>query len=177
MYSKAKLFGHPIHPMLVAFPVAFYTATLVTFLVYASSENVFWFQFATICNWAGVATALIAAVPGFIDWAAGIPNGTRAKAQGLQHMVLNLLALGAFLISGVIQAAQWNALDPAAGWGIVLSLIGVAITLRAGFLGWTLVQNHHVGVDLTPEQERLDRGAVAKYRTDRSEAQPPVSAE
>ena len=39
MYSKVKIAGHPIHPMLVAFPVAFYTATLVCYLVYNSNED------------------------------------------------------------------------------------------------------------------------------------------
>jgi hypothetical protein len=33
MYSKVKLFGHPIHPMLVAYPIAFCTATLVAFII------------------------------------------------------------------------------------------------------------------------------------------------
>jgi uncharacterized membrane protein len=179
MYSKVKLFGHPVHPMLVAFPVAFYTATLVTFFVYAATIDIFWFKFATICNWVGVSTALLAAIPGFIDWAIGIPNGTPAKTHGLQHMVLNLFALGAFFISGVIQAAQWNAFAPASGWGIVLSLIGVAATLGAGYLGWTMVQSDHVGVDLTAEQERLERDNLARRQREagRPHPQPRAPAE
>ena len=39
MYSKAKLAGHPIHPMLVAFPIAFYTATVVTLIIYAATRD------------------------------------------------------------------------------------------------------------------------------------------
>lgn len=156
MYSKAKILGHPIHPMLVAFPVAFYTATLVTFIVYAASSNVFWFRFAYVTNWAGVATAAIAAVPGVIDWATGIPRRSPAKKTGLIHMVLNVAALLAFLINAIALREYWDELLPPEGAGIALSAIGVLLTLPAGFLGWSLVQDHHVGVQLTAEQERLE---------------------
>jgi hypothetical protein len=86
-------------------------------------------------------------------------------------MMLNLVALVAFFISGVIQAAQWNAFVPESGWGIVLSSVGVAATLGAGYLGWTMVQSDHVGVDLSAEQERLEQGSLART-TDRR-AGPP----
>lgn len=162
MYSKVKILGHSVHPMLVAFPVAFYTATLVTFIVYALSADPFWFRFATVCNWAGVATAGLAAVPGLIDWAAGIPKGTRAKSQGLRHMILNVLALAAFTISAIVATNRWPAELPAAGWNIALAAIGLGLTLPAGFIGWGLVQKHHVGVDLSPEQERLERPSAPR---------------
>src|SRR6185436_4006263 len=75
MYSKAKVLGHPVHPMLVSFPIAFYTATLIAYGVYAATDNRFWFQLGVVANFAGVVTALAAAIPGFIDWAFGIPAG------------------------------------------------------------------------------------------------------
>ena len=73
MYSKVKIAGHPIHPMIIAYPVAFYTATLVCFIVYHSNLNVFWFKVAVVANAAGVVMAVVAALPGFIDWL-GIPS-------------------------------------------------------------------------------------------------------
>jgi uncharacterized membrane protein len=156
MYSKAKIMGHPIHPMLVAFPVAFYVSTLISFIVYAASMNPFWFRVATIANWAGVATAAVAAVPGLVDWATGIPRRSEAKRTGLIHMSLNVAALVAFLIDAIVYTNRWDEPLPAAGTGVVLSAIGVLLTLPAGFLGWSLVQDHHVGVNLSPEQERLE---------------------
>ncbi len=168
MYSKVKIMGHSVHPMLVAFPVAFYTATLVAFIVYGASDNAFWYRFAAVCNWAGVITAVVAALPGFIDWSAGIPKGTRARSTGARHMVLNVLALAAFTISGILAIMRWGTEAPAAGSHIVLAAIGMAFTLPAGFLGWALVQKHHVGVDLTPEQERLEHGARVE------ELRPPL---
>jgi uncharacterized membrane protein len=154
MYSKAKILGHPIHPMLIAFPVAFYTATLVAFIVYAASGYTFWCRFATVTNWAGVVMAAVAALPGLIDYLA-LPQRGRAKSTALQHGVLNVAALVLFLIDAIIYANRWNELRPDPAAGIALSALGLAATLPAGFLGWSLVQDHHVGVQLSPDQERL----------------------
>lgn len=156
MYSKARILGHPIHPMLVAFPVAFYTSTFVAFLLYAGGHDAFWYRVAYTANWAGVVMALVAAVPGFIDWAVGIPPGTGAKSTGFLHMSLNVSALVLFLINGLVYSSRSDQLMPAPGAGLVLSAAGIALTLGAGYLGWKLVQDHHVGVHLTAEQERLE---------------------
>lgn len=158
MYSRAKLMGHPIHPMLVGFPVTFYTSTLIAFIVYATSEDRSWFTAGGVLNWAGVGTAALAAVPGLVDWATGIPKRTDAKRTGLIHMALNVTALVAFLINAVMVTQLWNEPFPKPGTGIVLSAIGVLLTLPAGFLGWSLVQHHHVGVTLSNAQERLEPG-------------------
>lgn len=80
MYSKVKIFGHPVHPMLIAYPIAFYTSTLVAFLIYAANGNGFWFKVAVAANVAGVIMAAVAALPGFIDWAVGIPSRSPASA-------------------------------------------------------------------------------------------------
>jgi uncharacterized membrane protein len=62
MYSRVKIAGHPIHPTLVVFPVAFYTAALVCCLVYSSANYVFGFKVAYIANAAGIVMALLAAL-------------------------------------------------------------------------------------------------------------------
>ena len=67
MHSKVKLAGHPIHPMLVAYPIVLYTATLVCYIVYSSNHDVFWFKVAYVANISGVIMAVVAALPGFID--------------------------------------------------------------------------------------------------------------
>jgi uncharacterized membrane protein len=164
MYSKAKILGHPLHPMLVGFPVAFYTATLVASIVYAATMNPFWFRVATVANWAGVAMAAVAAVPGLVDWATGIPRGSAAKQTGLIHMSLNVVVLTVFLINAVVLTNHWDEVLPPAGGSVVLSAIGVLLTLPAGFLGWSLVQDHHVGVQLTREQEMLEPKNVPASR-------------
>jgi uncharacterized membrane protein len=156
MYSKVKVLGHPVHPMLVAFPVAFYTGTLVAFIAYAASSEPFWYRVGWVANWAGVATAAVAALPGFIDWAVGIPRHSAAKRTGLIHMGLNVTALVLFLICAIVATNHHDDAVPPANSVIVLSLLGVLLTLPSGFLGWSLVQDHHVGVKLSPAQERLE---------------------
>ena len=155
MYSKVKLLGHPIHPMLVAYPIALYTSTLVCFIIYAANKDPFFFKAAVAANLAGVVMAAITALPGFIDWAMGIPNGTPAKSHGLTHMLLNVVALVLFVINVLIHIGNWK--NPSGeGSGIILALLGVLCTVGAGYFGWTMIQTDHVGVALTPEQERLE---------------------
>jgi uncharacterized membrane protein len=169
MYSKVKIAGHPVHPMLIAFPVTFYTTTLITFVVYAITDNVTWWQIALRANVAGLITAAIAALPGFIDWMTGIPENSSAKRTGRNHMLLNLATAVLFLINLIVYRNQWSAsvngnvadtaFAPDPTIAIVLSALGVMSMLAAGFLGWTLVQTHHVGVDLSDEQRRLESEA------------------
>jgi uncharacterized membrane protein len=153
MYSKIKIAGHPIHPMLIAFPVACYTGTLAGFAVYAANGHLFWLNLAIALSVAGVGTAVLAAIPGLTDWALGIPRDSAAKMIGLLHAGLNVAALGLFLAAVASYVTDWNGPAVSATLGIVLSAIGVAVTIAAGFLGWTLVQDYHVGVRLVPEQE------------------------
>ena len=155
MYSKIKIAGHPVHPMLVGLPVTLYIATLACFAAYALGADLFWFRVAVFANLAAVITAVVAALPGFVDWL-GIPAGTPAKATGTTHMALNVGALLAFTANLFLQWGHRADLVPRVGLSVVLPLIGVLLTAAAGFLGWKLVQTHHVGVDLTPEQERLE---------------------
>jgi uncharacterized membrane protein len=154
MYSKVKLAGHPVHPMLIAFPVAFYTATVVCYLVYNSNQDLFWFKVAYVANIAGVVMAVVAALPGFIDWL-NIPSGKKAKRTGMFHMVSNVVALLLFAICFFLQKDKWDETAPAVGSAVILSIAGLILTLVAGFLGWTLVQKHHVGVDEYVDDDAL----------------------
>ncbi|HMG23267.1 MAG TPA: DUF2231 domain-containing protein, partial [Kofleriaceae bacterium] len=79
MDSKARIAGHPLHPMLVAFPLAFYTATVAALLAYLGTREAFWYRFAMVANVSGIATAVIASIPGAIDLLA-LPRGSRARA-------------------------------------------------------------------------------------------------
>jgi uncharacterized membrane protein len=157
MYSKIKLFGHPVHPMFVAFPIAFYTATFLCYATYLSVDDPFWLRAALISNAAGVITALLAAVPGILDWWLGIPKDSAAKKRGALHGGLNVGALVFFVINlFVLRGAMANPAD--AGFSpILLSGLGLILTVVAGWHGYELISKHKVGVDLSPEQERLER--------------------
>lgn len=156
MESKVKIFGHPVHPMLVAFPVAFYVSTFALYLTYQNTGDMLWFKFGVVANMAAVITAAVAAVPGFIDWLVAIPDSSHAKRTGLIHMAFNVITLVLFTIAAVINYRKWNFNSPDLGATLLLSGIGVLTVVAAGFFGWTLVQKYHVGVDLTFEQKSIE---------------------
>jgi uncharacterized membrane protein len=158
MYSKAKILGHPIHPLLITFPVAFYTTSFLAFAYYgfATDPDFFWYRVAYAANVAGIISALIAAVPGFIDWAVGIPNRTGAKTHGLVHMSLNLLALALFALNAYLYRGTWDEGARNITYAVILTGVGFFVTAAAGTYGWMLVSRHKVGVELTPEQELLE---------------------
>jgi uncharacterized membrane protein len=149
--------------MLVAFPIALYVATVAALFVHIGTHEVFWYRTALYCNIGGVAMAAVAAVPGLIDLIS-LPSRSRARVTGIRHAAFNVLALALFAISGfMLYRNAGSSLVPAAGrYGmdvtapLVLSLLGILSTLTAGWLGWTMVQTHHVGVKPT----RFDRAGV-----------------
>lgn len=89
MYSKAKLAGHSIHPMLIVFPLGLLSAAVILDLLHAVTANEL---MAEVGFWnivLGVGGGLIAGVFGLWDWL-GIPDRTRAKTIGLWHGLANL---------------------------------------------------------------------------------------
>ncbi len=153
MYTKAAVARHPIHPMLIAFPVALYVATVVALFVHIGTHDPFWYRAAFWTSLAGVVMAAVAAIPGLVDLLT-LPAHTKARMTGYKHAGFNVLSLALFVIACIIMGRNWYAadvdlahLDDATP--LVLGLIGVASTLAAGWLGWTMVQTHHVGVKPT----------------------------
>jgi uncharacterized membrane protein len=163
MLAKVRIASHPVHPMLVAFPIASYVATLAALIVYAAGRDPFWYRFAYIANAAGVATALLALIPGAIDLLLAVPRKTVARRTGIIHGLLNAVALFAFIINLAALHEHYSAgRPPMVVVPLVLASAGVLITLAAGFFGWEMVQRHHVGVLDRPDAVAVnDREAVA----------------
>ncbi len=84
MYSKIKIAGHPVHPMLVAFPVACYAGTLAGCSVYAANGHLFWLNLAIALSITGTGTAVLAALVHLI------PEQELAE-PAVQHSQLSLL--------------------------------------------------------------------------------------
>jgi uncharacterized membrane protein len=162
MYSKIKILGHPIHPMLVAYPIAFYTATLVCYIVYNSNHELFWFRVAYVANLSGIIMAVVAALPGFIDWLY-IPANTKAKRTGLFHMLCNVVALVLYAACFFMQKDKWDNPGTDVGSAILLTALGFVITLVAGFLGFALIQKYHIGVDPFTDEETRVAASNRKY--------------
>jgi uncharacterized membrane protein len=154
MYSKVKIFGHPLHAILVAYPISFYTSAFVSFVLFAGNKSQFCYEFGRVSNIIGICTAALAAMPGFIDWAIGIPAEIPAKSKGLKHMILNVSALALFTINLLVQSKNYEEANTILA--IILTGTGLVCTLFAGYIGGDLMQKEHVGIELSPEQELLE---------------------
>ncbi len=164
MYSKATVFGHSLHPILVSFPLTFYSSMLVGYLAYVATGKTICFQVAVAANLAGVVSAVLATIPGFVDWQWGLPGGHPAKGPGLVHMALNTTALFFATVAAIVEIPQWSDVGPTAGLAIVLSIGVLTLTVLAGHVGGRLVRHHHVGIDVTAEQNRIDVARMAAGR-------------
>ena len=143
MESRAKLFGHPIHPMLIVFPLGLLGMAVIFDLLsrFAGQTSLALATPPMIA--AGIITGLLAAIFGAIDWAA-IPSGTRAKGFATTHGLGNVVIVVLFAI------AWWLRRDipgPPEGLPLALEVIGVLGALVTGWLGGELVDRLGVGVD------------------------------
>jgi len=143
MRAKARLLGHPIHPMLIVFPLGLLTAAAIFDIIYVSTHNGHWADLSYWMIASGTIGGLIAAVFGLIDWL-GIPEGTRAKYIGLIHGLLNIVVVTLFVISWFMRRANPATPDVKA---MILGWIGIVIALFASWLGGELVYRLNVGVD------------------------------
>jgi len=176
MQSKARLLGHPLHPMLVAFPVASYVFTFAALVGFAVTRDPFWYRVALVANLVGVVTAVVAAVPGIVDLIAVVPSGTTAKLTGSIHAIANVNAL---ILFGINLAIAWRrsaaGAPPVLTISLALTGIGVLLTVAGGFFGWKLVQRHHIGVgpvaDLGPRGKAWMQEARGDDESTRSTAE------
>jgi uncharacterized membrane protein len=144
MESKAKFLGHPIHPMLVAFPLGLLTTAAAFDAIYLITNDGKWTEIAFYMIGAGVLGGLAAAMFGWVDWFA-IPPNTRAKRIGLFHGLGNVAVLLLFIVSWALRrGGVSSAPEPSA---LILGFGGVALALVTGWLGGELVDRLGVGVD------------------------------
>ena len=143
MESKVKFAGHPVHPMLIVFPLGLLATAVIFDIIYLISGNSQWTIVAYYMIGAGIIGGLAAAVFGWLDWIA-IPRGTRARRIGLWHGVGNVIVLALFILSWVLRR---DAPDVPPTGAIVSGLTGVVIALVTAWLGGELVDRLGVGVD------------------------------
>ena len=159
MESRAKLLGHPIHPMLVVFPLGLLGMAVVFDGIAIAMSNGYWSEIALWMIVAGVISGLLAAPFGLIDWLA-IPAGTRAKRIGALHGVGNVVVLLIFAASAWL---RWPSPQTPPTAALILSLGGLVLALMTGWLGGELVDRLGVGVD---EGAHVD--APSSLTTDRA---------
>jgi len=144
MESRAKILGHPIHPMLIVLPLGLFIGAVVFDAIYLwrGSSTV-----ATVGYWniaGGIAGGLLAAVFGLVDWLA-IPAGTRAKSIGLWHAGANVLAILGFAF---VWWTRYSSGQLATTTGLfTIEVIALVVGAVGGWLGGELVDRLGVGVD------------------------------
>lgn len=145
MRTPASIAGHPIHPMLIVFPVGLLIFSLVCDLgSLANPGNPNWANAALYGMVGGFIGALAAAIPGLIDVLSVV--SPKIKKIGYTHMGLNLTAV---VLYGVNLWLRFNG-TPNTGAPLLLSVIGVGILAISGWLGAEMVHRHGVGVDIQP---------------------------
>lgn len=138
--STAKIGGHPIHPMLVPFPIVCFIATFVLDLLYLRGSR----EAATFSTWTlivGLGFAVLAALAGLTDFA----GDTRVRSSdAIKHMLANVTAVVVEVVNLVLRLHRPEAI---ASVGVYLSGIVVLILLYSGWKGGDLVYRHGVGVE------------------------------
>jgi uncharacterized membrane protein len=144
MESRAKVLGHPIHPMLVVLPLGLFIGAVVFDAIYLwrGSSTI-----ATVGYWniaGGIIGGLLAAAFGLVDWLA-IPTGTRAKRIGLLHALSNVIAILGF---AVVFWMRYSSGRLATTTGLfTIEVAALVMGAIGGWLGGELVDRLGVGVD------------------------------
>ena len=140
-HSTAKIAGHPIHPMLVQFPIVCFIGALVTDIVFLSNADGGWATASRYLLGIGIVMAALAAIAGLTDF---IGDKRIQGADAVKHMLANITAVVLEIINFFVRLNS----DAAIGRiGIYLSVIVVLILTYSGWKGGDLVFRHGIGVN------------------------------
>ena len=148
MRTPASIYKHPIHPMLVVFPIGLWMFSLACDLVRlsgASAET--WSTVAFIAMVGGLIGALFAAVPGAIDLLYYKGGAPPVKTIALTHMAINLTAVVLYAINVWLRVRGPSPMDAGMSAPVLLSIVGVALIAVSGWLGGQMVHVYGVGVE------------------------------
>ena len=142
MRSRASYDGHPLHPALIPFPFAFLTGACVFDVLGWVFGITSWWTTGGHLAAAGVITALVAAIPGFIDYLYTVPPRSTGKQRATRHMLLNLTAVGLVAMAWLVRRNGPPRLDV-----VGLELIAVGLLAIGGWMGGVLVSRNQISVD------------------------------
>ncbi len=153
MYSRARIFSHPIHPMLIPLPITSFVFGLLSLIAYAAGGGDFWLGMAYWLAIAGVVTGLLAAIPGLVDWTT-VPSAAQAKQVATRHLVLNVLIVVLYFVSWLILGGFRGPASGGLAVPLVLEIIGAILLVASGWLGWEMVYRHHIAIEPIAPEER-----------------------
>lgn len=143
MESRVKVFGHPVHPMLIVFPIGLLATSLIFDILYLVTGNTLLAAVSYYMIAGGIIGGLLAAIFGFIDWL-GLP-GSRARSIGLWHGLGNVVIVVLYLVSWFLRRLDPNFIP--GGLALILSFAGIGLALLTAWIGGELVYRLGVGVD------------------------------
>jgi len=162
MSSPASIAKHPIHPMLVAFPFGLWVFALVCDIVHLSGGSQAWSTVALYSIAGGIVGALLAAVPGFIDYLS--IDEAEMKRIATTHL---LLGLGSVVIFALNLWSRFR-VDEASKIPFLLSVLGVIVVGFGGWLGGKMVYVKGMAVEavevLAKKQQAGDSQARSSTR-------------
>jgi uncharacterized membrane protein len=162
MASPASIGGHPIHPMIIPFPIGLWVFSLIADVIYLWRGNPVWRDWiAFYALLGGIIGAALAAVFGIIDWLSIKDREVKKVADW--HARLNVIALLIFAASFYLRTTGGlRMLGGSYTIPLLLSVLGVILISVSGYLGGELVFRH--GVAVNPQH---DAGveATGKART------------
>jgi uncharacterized membrane protein/nitrite reductase/ring-hydroxylating ferredoxin subunit len=142
---EGKPLRHPIHPMLIHFPIGLFLLSFLldlASLVYSDMPNLLRASFYAMSL--GIITALLAAVPGFVDYT-DIRRDHPGKATATSHMILNLAVVIVYGINLWIRSPALS--EPKISLlPFLLSITGVGLLSASGYLGGRLVYDQGIAV-------------------------------
>jgi len=152
MKSKASIAGHPIHPMLIPFPLALWATSFAVDVLFYFLRHPTLLIIAKFMIAAGCLGAIAAAIPGIIDWLT-IKNGD-VKRVANWHARLNVAALVVFAISFFLRMGRYSELvGRRLTLPFLLSIVGVILISISGWLGGGLIFRYGIGP--TREEENI----------------------
>jgi uncharacterized membrane protein len=144
MTTPASVAKHPLHPMVVVFPIGLWIFSLISDFVFLLGGDARWNDVAFYTMAGGLIGALVAAAPGLIDMLS--ISDPKVGKIARNHMILNLIAVAIFGLNFYLR------LDNTAGAAlpVVLSVAGVLLIAVSGWLGGEMVYVHGIGVQQPP---------------------------
>ena len=140
--TTARIGGHPLHPMLVPFPIVCFVGVLVTDLIYWRTAAGLWETFSIWLLTGGLIMAGFAVLAGLIDFIGSAR--IRSLAPAWPHVIGNALVVLLSLINAFVHSRDgYTAVIPA---GLTLSALVVVIMVFTTWLGREMVYRHRVGV-------------------------------
>ena len=142
MRSRASYDGHPLHPALIPFPFAFLTGAFgFDALSWLFAQPQWWTTGGHLAA-AGILTAVVAAIPGLIDYWYTLPPNSTGKQRATRHMLVNSSAVALVAIAWLTRGS-----DPSLIPVLALELVAVGLLVTGAWMGGVLVTRNQIGID------------------------------